>query len=82
MTFRILHHIVISWSVTEKSSGRVVILWTVVLNLCRACSATDFKSDVLLANNDELLHKTLLTDEVYEISDHQRIVVKRRVSVV
>lgn len=82
MPSRLLHHIVISWSVTQKSSGQVLNLWAVVLNLCRACSATDIKSDVLLANNDELLHKTLVTDEVYEISDHQRLVVKRRVSVV
>ena len=72
----------ISWSVTEKSSGRVVILWTVVLNLCHACSVTELKSNIILADSDEILHKTLVTDEVYEISDHQRIVVKRRVSVV
>ena len=57
-------------------------MWAVVLSLCHACSVTEFESDFILANNDEILHKTLVTDEVYEISDHRCIVVELSCSVV
>ena len=61
---------------------RVITLWAIVLSLCHACSVTEFESDFILANNDEILHKTLVTDEVYEISDHRCIVVELSCSVV
>ena len=53
-----------------------------MLSLCHACSVTEFESDFILATNDAMLHKTLVTGEVYEISDHRCIIVERSCSVV
>ena len=54
----------------------------VALNRCHACSVSGIKSDITLANDDEIMYKTLATDELYNMGSQRCIIVERRVSVV
>jgi hypothetical protein len=53
------------------------------LNLCHASMVESLRAiSIILANNDGILHKILVRDEVNKISDHQCVIVEWRVSVV